>query len=428
MSIIFEKLSKNINEWRDEAKKINETGGDKKLSEVTISQAYGGMRGVRALICDTSRVPQDEGLIIRGIHLKKLFNKTPEEIFFLLLSGELPSKSELENFKNEIKKRKNVPHYVWDVLRAMPEDSHPMTMLNTAILVLQKESAFAKEYDRGIRKEEFWKSTLEDALNIVAKMPAIAAAVYRIKFKKGDLISPDPDMDLSSDYVHMLGIEGQSKEELTELIRLYLVAHCDHEGGNVSAFATQTINSALSDLYYSLSGGFNGLAGPLHGLANQETLRWVLDLMKKFDGTPSKEQIKEFVWETLEAGKVVSGYGHAVLRVTDPRFEGFLEFGKKHFPDDPVFLTVSRLYDVVPDELKKVEKIKNPWPNVDAVSGSILYHYGIKEFSYYTVMFAVSRSLGLTAQAVVNRAMLNPLIRPKSVTTEDLKTLILRSN
>lgn len=423
MSTIFEKLSGKIEEWRDEAKALVTKGGNKLLSEVSVSQAYGGMRGVRSLICDTSRVPQDEGLIIRGTHLNKLVDKTPEEIYFLLLTGDLPNDEELKEFSNEIKKRKNVPAYVWDILHAMPKDSHPMAMLSTAILVMQKESIFTREYGKGMKKEEYWKFTLEDALNVVAKIPSIAAGIYRIKFKDGELISPDPNMDWTGDYVHMLGT-GAGISDFNDLMRLYLVAHCDHEGGNVSALGTQTINSALSDLYYSLSGGFNGLAGPLHGLANQESLKWILEIMKRFNGAPTNEQLKEVVWETLNSGKVIPGYGHAVLRITDPRFEAFLNFGKKHFPDDPVFLTVTRIFDVVPVELKKVEKIKNPWPNVDAASGSMLYHYGLKEFSYYTVVFAVSRSLGLTSQAVINRAMLNPIIRPKSVTTKFIHDLV----
>jgi citrate synthase len=423
MSDIREKMSKKIEGWREETKKILEKGGNKELSNVTISQAYGGMRGVRALICDTSRVPREEGLIIRGTHLKKLVDRTPEEIYFLLLTGDLPAEEELTEFSSEIKQRKNVPPYVWNVLKHMPEDSHPMAMFNTAILVMQKESVFHKKYDSGIRKEDYWKPTLEDALDIVAKLPSIAAGIYRIRFNKGEIIKENPESDLSGDYVHMLGEEFET-EDFYELIRLYLVAHCDHEGGNVSALATQTINSALSDLYYSLSGGFNGLAGPLHGLANQESLKWILDLMNKYKGTPSKEQLTDFVQETLNSGKVIPGYGHAVLRVTDPRFDAFLNFGRKHFPDDPVFLTVSRLFEVVPIELKKLDKVQNPWPNVDAATGSLLYHYGLKEFSYYTVMFAVSRSLGLTAQAVLNRALLKPLIRPKSVTTDDIKELI----
>jgi citrate synthase len=417
---IFDKLSEKFTYWRKEANEIVKKSGKKVISEVTISQAYNGMRGVRALICDTSRVPKDEGLIIRGKHLKELTNKSPEEIYYLLLTGELPAEEELDNFSDELKRRKNIPDYVWNILKSMPKDSHPMTMLDTAILSMQRESVFASEYNKGIKKEDYWKPTLEDALNIVARMPAVAAAVYRIRFNKGEIIEPDLTMDLSGDYVHMLGIDND-KDEFYKLMKLYLVLHCDHEGGNVSALTTQTINSALSDLYYSLSGGFNGLAGPLHGLANQETLKWVMNLIEKFNGTPTTEQLRAYVKEAIDAGKIISGYGHAVLRITDPRFEAFLEFGKKYLPDDPVFLTVTRLYEVVPAELRKIEKIKNPYPNVDAISGSLLYHYGLKEALYYTVVFAVSRSLGLTAQAVINRGMMFPLIRPKSVTTEFVK-------
>jgi citrate synthase len=420
MSVISEKLSKKIDVWRQEARELLSKGGSRVLSEVTVAQAYGGMRGVRALICDTSRVPQDEGLIVRGMHLSKLVDKTPEEIYFLLLTGDLPAKDELYSFSNDLKSRKQVPGYVWDLLKAMPIDSHPM--LNTAILVMQKESLFAVEYSIGIHKDDHWKSSLEDALNLVARLPAIAAGIYRLKFKKGDIIPSDPAMDLTGDYVHMLGVSDVP--DFKDLMRLYLVAHCDHEGGNVSALANQVISSSLADMYYSLSGAFGGLAGPLHGLANQESLKWILEIMEKYGGTPSIEQIKKIVAEIISSGKVIPGYGHAVLRVTDPRFNAFLDFGKKHFPNDPIFLTVARLYEVVPGELKKIEKIKNPWPNVDAVTGAILYYYGLKEFSYYTVVFAVSRSLGLTAQTVINRAVLTPILRPKSVSTQFIKDLL----
>lgn len=419
---IFEKLESKVTDWRKEAENLLKEHSEKTLSEVSLKQAYGGMRGVKTLICDTSRVPPEKGLIIRGTPLLELIDRTPEEIYYLLLTGELPGKEELDNFSSEIKKRKNIPGYVWDVLKAMPEDSHPMTMFDTAILVMQRESVFRKKYAEGLKKEDFWKATLEDALNIVAKLPAVAGGVYNLKYKKGDLKTPDPGMDLAEDYVHMLGINDS--KDFVELMRMYLVCHSDHEGGNVSAFSTQTINSALSDLYYSLTGGFNGLAGPLHGLANQENVKWILSIMERFNGIPTEDQIKQLVKENLNAGRVIFGYGHAVLRVVDPRFQALLDFGKKHFPDDPVFATAKKIFEVVPGELKKVEKIKNPWPNVDAVSGSILYHYGLKEFSYYTVLFAVSRSLGLTAQAVVNRALMLPIIRPKSITTQIVKEMM----
>jgi len=397
--------------------------GDKEVSKVTLAQAYGGMRGVKGLVCDTSEVPPDKGLIIRGIELKHLTEKIPEEILWLLLTGELPNDVQLKDLQAEIKSREDVPQYVWNVIDSMPPDSHPMTMFNTAILVMQRESQFAKRYAEGMKKDEYWDPSYEDMINIVAKLPAIGAYVYRKRFNKGPRIESDKTADWAKNYAHMLGLPDPNGE-FTNLMRLYLNLHSDHEGGNVSAYSAATINSALSDLYYSLSGGLNGLAGPLHGLANQECLGWVLETMKKFNGAPSEEELEKYAQETLDSGKVVPGYGHAVLRITDPRFDAFLAFGKKHMADDPVFQIVERVFNVVPRVLSQVQKIKDPWPNVDAGSGGLLYHYGLKEFSYYTVLFSISRALGICAQGVVARAMGYPITRPKSLPINKYKEIV----
>jgi citrate synthase len=296
-------------------------------------------------------------------------------------------------------------------------------MFNTAVLVMQRESVFARRYAEGMKKDEYWSATYDDSIAIIAKLPAIGAYVYRKRFGKGARIESDATLDLSENYVHMLGLPDPNGE-FSKMMRLYLNLHSDHEGGNVSAYSAATINSALSDMYYSLSGGLNGLAGPLHGLANQECLGWVLETMKKFNGAPSKEELEKYAWETLESGKVVPGYGHAVLRITDPRFDAFLAFGKKYCADDPVFQTVARVFEVVPEVLKQVQKIKDPWPNVDAGSGGLLYHYGLTEFSYYTVLFSISRALGICAQSIVARAMGYPITRPKSLPTGAYKKLV----
>jgi citrate synthase len=207
-----------------------------------------------------------------------------------------------------------------------------------------------------------------------------------------------------------------------ELMRLYLTIHADHEGGNVSAHTTHLVGSALADPYLSFAAGMNGLAGPLHGLANQEVVRWILEMQKSL-GTdrPSNEQIGEYVKKTLADGKVVPGYGHAVLRKTDPRFTAQAEFAKKHMPEDPLVNTVWRVFETVPPILQSLGKIKNPWPNVDAHSGALLLHYGLKEYDYYTVLFGVSRGLGVLAAQVWSRALGFPIERPKSVTTENVK-------
>jgi citrate synthase len=218
----------------------------------------------------------------------------------------------------------------------------------------------------------------------------------------------------------MLGIEN---DEFKELIRLYLVLHSDHEGGNVSAHTTHLVGSALSDPYYALSAGMNGLAGPLHGLANQEVIRWIMEMREKLGGgVPTKEQVSQYVWDTLNAGKVIPGYGHAVLRQTDPRYTAQREFALKHLPDDEIFQIVSLLYEVVPGILKEHGKAKNPWPNVDAHSGCLLLYYGLKEYDFYTVLFGVSRALGVLASTIWSRALGLPIERPKSVTTEWIKS------
>ena len=271
----------------------------------------------------------------------------------------------MADLKKELTARAKTPAYVWDVLEAMPDDSHPMAMMSAAIISMQKESQFAKAYAAGVKKTEYWESTMEDSLNLLAVLPEIAAGIYRMRFKKGPRIAPDPNLDWGGNYARMLGVPDPDGK-LAKLLRLYLTLHSDHEGGNVSAHVCHTVGSALSDAYYAVSAGLNGLAGPLHGLANQECLSFVLKMMEKFGGTPTDEQATEYCWDNLNAGKVIPGYGHAVLRVTDPRYTAQLQFGKDNIPEDPVFQTVEKLFRLVPGILKEHGKAKNPWPNVDA--------------------------------------------------------------
>jgi citrate synthase len=409
-----------IPKLREERSNLLKEHGDHKISDVTIAQAFGGMRGVKGMVCDTSVVEPDKGLIIRGYPIMKLTDKLPEEIFWLLIAGKLPTADELKLFQKELKAAGEVPAYIWKILRAMPKTSHPMAMLDTAILAMENESVFRARYSKGMNKTEYWEPALEDAMRIMGTIHTIAAGIYRIRYKKGALIEPSNKLDWASDYAKMLGLPPK-KGEAAKMMQLYLTLHCDHEGGNVSAFSCHTVGSALSDPYYAVSAGLNGLAGPLHGLANQECLGWVLETMKKFGGAPSDEELRDYAWETLRGGKVIPGYGHAVLRVTDPRFTAFNEFGKKYMKNDPVFQTVDRVFKIVPEVLKEQGKAANPWPNVDAGSGALLYYYGLKEFEYYTVLFSVSRCTGMLSQLVLNRAVGTAITRPKSVSTKWLQ-------
>ena len=420
MSILLEKLEQKIPSWREDVRTLISDSGSSVISEVSLKQAYGGMRGVKGLVCDTSSVSEDTGLIIRGIPLLDIIEILPEEVLYLLLTGDLPDKDALSELQSNLQEHAVVPDYIWTILRNMPNDSHPMAMFNTAVLAMEKESVFRSYYDKGMNKNDFWKPTLEDGIRLIAKLPALGAGVYRIRFEKGNLITPDQSLDWGANYAHMLGLDN-SDNNLKKLMRLYLMLHCDHEGGNASAFTSLTIGSTLSDLYYAVSGGLNALAGPLHGLANQECLKFVLDIRDEFGGAPSKKEIEELCWDRLKNGRVIPGYGHAVLRCPDPRFTAFMNFGKEHIKNDDVFSIVENLFEVVPKVLLKHGKAKNPWPNVDAASGALLYHYGITEFSYYTVLFSISRAMGIISQIVINRALGIPIMRPKSVTTDWLK-------
>jgi len=308
------------------------------------------------------------------------------------------------------------------MIRDFPKTMHPMTQYVSAVAALQTESKFAQAYQQGVPKTKYWETTYDDAVNLIAMLPGIASRIYRHTYKGGNLIPHDSKLDYSSNFARMLGYD---KPDFWELMRLYLVIHSDHEGGNVSAHTTHLVGSALSDPYLSYSAGMAGLAGPLHGLANQEVLRWVTDLQKKLGGPKTNltaDVLKKAVWDTLKAGQVVPGYGHAVLRKTDPRYVSQREFALANLPTDPLFKLVSTLYEVVPGVLTEHGKTKNPWPNVDAHSGVLLQYYGLREENYYTVLFGVSRALGVLAQLVWDRALGLPIERPKSVTSDWIAT------
>merc|ERR1712110_28222 len=265
-------------------------------------------------------------------------------------------------------------------------------------------------------KSEYYKYTLEDILDVIAIIPEIAAVIYRNLYYDG-IVNNDLSLDYSGNFCRMLGYEDSSFDEL---MRLYLSIHTDHEGGNASAHTTHLVGSTLSDPYLSLAAGLNALAGPLHGLANQEVLSWIIHLKEHFEaeGKPvNEETITEFAWDTLNGGQVIPGYGHAVLRKTDPRYTAQREYALKHMPDDELFHIVSTIYKVMPDILTKHGKTKNPWPNVDSHSGVLLWHYGFQHYDYYTVLFGVSRAIGVLSQLVWDRALGFPLERPKSITS-----------
>jgi citrate synthase len=427
---IKEKLRHKIEEWRPRTEKLLKEYGDVVIDKVTVGQVIGGMRGIKSLVTDISYLDPMEGIRYRGYTLPEVFEKLPkpkgsempyvEGLYYLLLTGDVPDQEEVGEMLDEFNKRRILPRYVYEVIDSFPCCSHPMTIFSAAVMTMQRESFFTKKYHAGINKMEYWDPTYEDALNLLAKLPEVATYIYAKLYRDGKRIQSNPNLDYGANFAHMMGIE----KPYDEVARLHFIIHADHESGNVSAHTGHLVASTLADVYLSISSMVNGLAGPLHGLANQEVLRWLQDLMDKMDGKdPSEDELKQFVWDTLNSGQVIPGYGHAVLRKTDPRYTIQREFCLKYMPEDPLFKLVNKLYKIVPPILQEQGKAKNPWPNLDAQTGVIHWHYGVTEYDFYTVLFAIGRSLGIAANLVWDRALGYPLERPKSVTTAMLEEM-----
>jgi len=409
--------------------------GTKKVGEITVNMMYGGMRGIKGLVTETSVLDPDEGIRLRGYTIEecqKVLPKVPhgkeplpEGVLFLLMTGQVPSAEQVKMISKDLVSRASVPTHVVQMLDNFPATLHPMSQLVAAAAALNSESKFVKAYNKGVSKDAYWQFTYEDSMDLIAKLPIIASKIYNNVYRGGvNNISLDPEADWSLNFSRMLGFND---DLFTELLRLYLTIHSDHEGGNVSAHTCHLVGSTLSDPYLSFSASMCGLAGPLHGLANQEVLAWIMDLVHAKGKNPTDEKILDFIKETLASGKVVPGFGHAVLRKTDPRYMCQREFSLKHFPDDPLIKIVSQCFKIIPPYLQSLGKVANPWPNVDAHSGAILQHFGMKEVNFYTVLFGVSRALGVCSSLIWDRALGLPIERPKSMSTDGLRKLVKAS-
>ncbi|MCX6352420.1 MAG: citrate (Si)-synthase [Bacteroidetes bacterium] len=428
MERLKEKFVQHAEKIKEDFLTLKKDYSEVNLGDYNIGQVMGGMRGMTGLLYETSALDPDEGIRFRGYsitELRQLIPKVPggtepmpEGTFYLMLMDALPTEEEAWMVTESWRSRAEIPQHVFDTLDSLPISTHPMTQFSIGVMAMQNDSVFAKAYRDGAKKSDYWVYMYEDVMTLIGRLPRLAAYIYRRTYKNNEHIAPDPKLDWAGNFAHMLGYE---QDEFKKLMRLYMTIHADHEGGNVSAHTTRLVGSALSDAYLSFAASMNGLAGPLHGLANQEVIRWILDLQKEIGvSLPSKEQIEAYIHKTLDEGRVVPGYGHAVLRKTDPRFTAQHDFAMKYMPNDDLVQIVGLLYEVVPRVLNETGKVKNPWPNVDAHSGALLVHFGMVEYDFYTVLFGVSRSLGVLASLILDRYLSLPLERPKSVTMKHL--------
>jgi len=431
MPTLKERLYEKIEAHRPRVTRLLKEHGDDVIDKVTVKQVLGGMRGIKSLITDISYLDPMEGIRYRGNTLPEVFEKLPkpqgkempyvEGLYYLLLTGDIPTESQVADVIYDFSNRRLLPRYVFDIIDAFPNHSHPMAILSAAVMAMQRESLFNTRYQAGMSKMDYWDPTYEDATNLLAKLPLIGAYIYNKLYIGSTNVFPNPSLDFGGNFAYMI----DKKEPYDDVARMYFIIHADHESGNVSAHTGHLVASSLSDAYYATSGMINGLAGPLHGLANQEVLRWIQDVKEKMGHKkPTKEDMKKFVWDTLNSGQVIPGYGHAVLRKTDPRYTVQREFALKHMPDDELFEYVSMLYEVVPPILEEQGKAKNPWPNVDAQSGVIQWHYGVTQYDFYTVLFAIGRAFGVLSNIIWDRALGYPIERPKSITTDMMEDMV----
>jgi citrate synthase len=433
MSSIVQELKQRIQAsaapLQEKVKNIKNS--DVVIQQITVEQCIGGMRGIKGLLTETSELDAIDGIRYRGVGLYevcKVLPKSPgadgvalpEGAFWMLLTGEVPKPEQVAALTKELHVRSKVPDSTLKMIDTLPKDMHPMTQLSIAIMLLQPGSKFYKGYSDGtMKKNQYWEHTLEDGLTMIAQMPVICARIYQNVYKGGKRFDYDEKLDFAGNYAKMLGVTDD--EKFKDALRLYFTLHADHEGGPVSAHTAHLVGSALSDPYLALSAGVNGLAGPLHGLANQECLLWLNETMKEMGSKPiTVESVTEFAKKTLSEGKVIPGFGHAVLRNTDPRYVLEHDFAKKNMPNDPTFKLADACKEAIPPVLKATGKAKNPWPNVDALSGTILKFYGLTQADYYTVVFAISRGIGIASQLVWARLLSLPIERPKSLPTEAL--------
>jgi len=435
---LFNAVKDKIPGERERIIKLRKDHGGTKIGEVTVNQVIGGMRGMPGMVFETSMLNAFEGIRIRGKtveqckkDLPKFSEKhkqpLPEAMLWLLLTGDTPTNEQVLDLRVDLTQRGKLDKAVLEAIYAMPKYLHPMAQLSAAVLTLQKNSFTAVDYAK-VSKFDLWEPYFKDSIELIAALPIVCATIYnrrerRLTFDENYMaLSKERsiDSDWTGNFCNSIGFKD---ERFHELMRLYFTIHSDHEGGNVSAHASHLVGSALSDPYYCYAASMCGLAGPLHGLANQECLKFITDIQKALKGQITEDNVRKFCEDKLKSGQVIPGFGHAVLRKTDPRYTIQREFALENLPDDETFKLTGLLLDIVPKLLESTGKVQNPWPNVDAVSGCLLQHFKFTNQQFYTLLFGMGRSLGVLSSLTWSRAFGLPIERPKSFTIDGLTDL-----
>ena len=232
-TILRQKMETVIAARQAEAKEFKKEYGSQVIGEVTVDQVLMGMRGLPGMLYETSKLDPSEGISYRGHKLFDVVEKAPatvpggqpipEGILWLLLTGDYPSESEIKDLKEDMYKRGQLSADQEKLISSLPKDMHAMAQFSAGVLMCQPDSKFAKAYSSGVHKSKYWESTLEDALDVCARVSRIAALVYANKYRDGAKIADrDSSLDYSENFCNMLGF---SDPQFTELMRLYLTLH-----------------------------------------------------------------------------------------------------------------------------------------------------------------------------------------------------------
>jgi citrate synthase len=431
VKLLEDKLEAQFAAQREEIRHLKREYGSHVISDITVGQLYGGLRGVTSVVCDTSEVDPQRGLIIRGRPVKELAGLAAEQVFLLLLTGDFPTNDETGMLHHELQRRrvKQLPRLN---AFAAQDDSvfHPVVRSCMALQFLQSDSKFVSRYSNTARSE-LWKVALADALDILSVLPEVLALLHGAELPVEDVeewaVRFGNSIFGRPKFRPYMIPKDESQVALEKLMRLYVLVHCDHEGSNACALACRTAASAHADPYLALTAGWRALAGPIHGLASQVCIEFIDEIRAKLGDSPDDTRLAAYVQQRIDSGRVIPGFGHAVLRAMDPRYELLHDFGMRHFPDDPAMRIADGLLRVVPQLLLATGKVSNPWPNVDGISGAIMQHYGLTDYRWLTVLFAACMSLGLLAQMVVSRGLGEPILHPKAITPELLRNRLAGS-
>lgn len=373
------------------------------LFEVTKDSLETGLRGVPVGYCVTSSVDPIKGLTLVGRPIGELANKEPIELIYLLYYGELGSKEQVDHFRNDLNGRAKLKEETVKAIEALPTSGHAMDMFAAALLLV------------GIC--EGTGDYREDCLNVIAKLPHITACVINKHANWGPTPEPKPGLGYIENLIHMLNLPGEKSAELIQAMRLFNAIHYDHSGGNLSTFVGKAVASGLEHMYGSLSAAMSALAGPRHGRANQDSLEFVKGVLEKVGEHAKASDVEKLIRDKLSKNELVFGFGHAVLRVEDARATVCYNYCQKHFPNHPLVKIALLLRTEGSKVLKENPKISDPYPNIDAITGSMLTAAGFPYPEYYTVLFGLSRSVGIAIQIVYERLEARggkgtPIVRP----------------